>query len=97
MSEQSRLNGGKSSDWLRPYAPNWALFIVAGGVRLAIIELRWMRQLRAVSAPHSIHTGGKSEAQLTKKQAILLMHDIYNIHINTIWMESLMIVLHVPG
>ena len=35
-----------------------------------------MRQLRVVSAPHSIHTGGKSEAQLTKKQAVLLMHDI---------------------
>ena len=34
-----------------------------------------MRHLRAVSAPHSIHTGGKSEAQLTKKRAVLLMHD----------------------
>ena len=34
-----------------------------------------MRQLRAVSAPRSIHTGGKSEAQLNKKQAVLLMHD----------------------
>ena len=55
--------------------PNWALFIIVGGVRLAIIELRWTRQLRAVSAPRSIHTGGKSEAQLTKKQAVLLMHD----------------------
>ena len=33
--------------------------------------------LRAVSVPNSIHTGGKSEAQLTKKQAVLLMHDIY--------------------
>ena len=38
-----------------------------------------MRQLRAVSAPRSIHTRGKSEAQLTKKQAVLLMHDIYGI------------------
>ena len=28
-----------------------------------------------VSVPYSIHTGGKSEAQLTKKQAVLLMHD----------------------
>ena len=36
-----------------------------------------MRQLRALSAPRSVHTGGKSEAQLTKKQAVLLMHDIY--------------------
>ena len=36
-----------------------------------------MRQLRAVLAPRSIHTGGKSEVQLTKKQVVLLMHDIY--------------------
>ena len=57
--------------------PNWALFVIAGGVRLAIIELRRMRQLRAVLAPRSVHTGGKSEAQLTKKQAVLLMHDTY--------------------
>ena len=28
-----------------------------------------------VSALHSVHTGGKSEVQLTKKQAVLLMHD----------------------
>ena len=76
-SEQSGLNGGKASDWLRPYAPNWALFAIAGGVRLSIIELRRTRQLRAVSAPRSVHTGGKSEAQLTKKQAVLLMHNIY--------------------
>ena len=34
-----------------------------------------MRQLRAVLAPCSNHTGGKSEAQLTKKQAVLLMHN----------------------
>ena len=77
MSEQNGLNGGKASDWLRPYAPNWALFIIVGGVQLAIIELQRMRQLRAVLAPRSVHTGGKSEAQLTKKQAVLLMHDIY--------------------
>ena len=36
-----------------------------------------MRPLRVVSVPYSIHTGGKSEAQLTKKQVVLLMHDIY--------------------
>ena len=36
-----------------------------------------MRPLRAVLVPCSIHTGGKSEAQLTKKQAALLMHNIY--------------------
>ena len=36
-----------------------------------------MRQLQAVSAPHSLHTGGKSEVQLAKKQAVLLMHNIY--------------------
>ena len=40
-----------------------------------VIELRRTRQLQAVSAPRSVHTGGKSEAQLTKKQAVLLMHD----------------------
>ena len=57
--------------------PNWALFVIVGGVRLAIIELRRTRQLRVVLAPRSVHTGGKSEAQLTKKQAVLLMHDIY--------------------
>ena len=34
-----------------------------------------MRQLRAVLAPRSVHTGGKSEVQLTKKQAVLLMHN----------------------
>ena len=28
-----------------------------------------------VLAPRSIHTGGKSEVQLTKKQVVLLMHD----------------------
>ena len=42
------------------------------------MELRRTKQLRAVSAPGSVHTGGKSEAQFTKKQAVLLMHDIYN-------------------
>ena len=36
-----------------------------------------MRPLRAVLVPYSVHTGGKSEAQLTKKQVVLLMHDIY--------------------
>ena len=28
-----------------------------------------------VSAPRSVHTGGKSEVQLIKKQAVLLMHN----------------------
>ena len=32
-----------------------------------------------VLASRCVHTGGKSEAQLTKKQAVLLMHDIYMI------------------
>ena len=41
----------------------------------SIIELRQMRPLRAVSVPCSVHTGGKSEVQLTKKQVVLLMHD----------------------
>ena len=39
-----------------------------------------MRPLRAVLVPYSVHTGGKSEAQLTKKQAVLLMHDKYKKH-----------------
>ena len=34
-SERNRLNGRKASDWLRPYAPNWAQFDVAGEVRLS--------------------------------------------------------------
>ena len=34
-SEQNKLNGGKASDWLRPYMPNWALSDFAGGVRLS--------------------------------------------------------------
>ena len=35
MSERCGLNGGKASDWLRPYAPNWALSNFVGGVRLS--------------------------------------------------------------
>ena len=31
-----------------------------------------------VLVPCSVHTGGKGEAQLTKNQAVLLMHDIYS-------------------
>ena len=34
MSEHYRLNGGKASDWLRLYAPNWAVSDFEGGVRL---------------------------------------------------------------
>ena len=34
-SERCGLNGGKASDWLRPYAPNWALSDFVGGVRLS--------------------------------------------------------------
>ena len=49
MSEQNGLNGGKASDWLRPYAPNWALSDVAGGVRLSSSDGRgsfeWFRLL----------------------------------------------------
>ena len=33
-SECYRLNGGKASDWLRLYAPNWAVSDFEGGVRL---------------------------------------------------------------
>ena len=34
-SERCGLNGGKASDWLRPYVPNWALSDFAGGVQLS--------------------------------------------------------------
>ena len=34
MSEHYGLNGGKASDWLRLYTPNWAVSDFAGGVRL---------------------------------------------------------------
>ena len=40
MSEQNGLNGRKASDWLRPYAPNWAQFDVVGGVRLSSSDRR---------------------------------------------------------
>ena len=33
-SEHYGLNGGKASDWLRLYAPNWAVSDFVGGVRL---------------------------------------------------------------
>ena len=33
-SEHYGLNGGKASDWLRLYAPNWAVSDFEGGVRL---------------------------------------------------------------
>ena len=48
VSGQNGLNGRKASDWLRPYVPNWALFDVAGGVRLSssngrgIFERFWL-------------------------------------------------------
>ena len=42
-----------------------------------------------VSAPRSAHTGGKTEAQLTKKQAVLLMHNICVIGVLVV--EALMI------
>ena len=37
-SERNGLNGGKASDWLRPYMPNWALFDIVGGVRLSSFD-----------------------------------------------------------
>ena len=50
-SERNRLNGGKASDWLRPYTLNWALFDIVGGVRLSssdrqgIFERFWLLAL----------------------------------------------------
>ena len=34
MSERFGLNGGKASDWLRLYPPNWAVSDFASGVQL---------------------------------------------------------------
>ena len=72
MSEHYGLNGGKASDWLRLYTPKW------GHVRFwgwsSINELRWTRPIRALQFLISSKLDG-SEAQLTKKQAVLPMHD----------------------
>ena len=38
MSERYGLNGGKASDWLRLYTPNWAVSDFEGGVRLMSSE-----------------------------------------------------------
>ena len=72
MSERCGLNGGKASDWLRPYAPNWALPI-----------LRVEFDYRAPTDEAALSLFGsllrpywrESEAQLTEKQVVLLMHD----------------------
>ena len=34
MSERYGLNGGKASDWLRLYVPNWVVSDFEGGVQL---------------------------------------------------------------
>ena len=39
-SEHYRLNGRKASDWLRLYAPNWAVSDFAGRVRLMSSDRR---------------------------------------------------------
>ena len=39
-SERYGLNGGKASDWLRLYVPNWAMSDFAGGVRLMSSDRR---------------------------------------------------------
>ena len=74
MSERYGLNGGKASDWLRLYAPNWAVSNFEGGVRLMSSDGRDCFSLFG-SLFHP--DWRESEAQLTEKQAVLLMHDIY--------------------
>ena len=74
MSERYGLNGGKASDWLRLYAPNWGHVRFCGWS--SISELQWMRPVQALRFLIPSKLEG-SKAQLTKKQAVLSMHDIY--------------------
>ena len=73
-SERCRLNGRKASDWLRPYAPNWALSDFAGRVRLMSSDGRDLFEPFRFLIPSKLEG---SEVQSTKKQAVLLMHDTY--------------------
>ena len=50
-SEQNGLNGGKASDWLRPYTQNWAQFDVVGGVRLSSSDGRGIFERFQLLAP----------------------------------------------
>ena len=63
----------EASDWLRLYTPNWAVSDFEGGVRLMSSDGR--DQFKPYSSLLSKLEG--SEAQLTEKQVVLLMHDIY--------------------
>ena len=38
MSQRCGLNGGKASDWLRPYVPNWAVSDFVGGALRSELE-----------------------------------------------------------
>ena len=71
-SEQCGLNGGKASDWLRPYTPNWALSDFAGGVRLSSSNKRGRFEPIQFLILSKLEG---SEVQLTKKQVVLSMHD----------------------
>ena len=71
MSEWNGLNGGKASDWLRPMHQ-------IGPCSTLWVEFDYQAPTEEAASSgfgSSLHTGGKSEAQLTKKQAVLLMHD----------------------
>ena len=75
MSEHNGLNGGKASDWLRLYAPKEAVSNFGGGVRLT-----YSSNGRGLFEPYGslfCPYWRESEAQLAKKQVVLLMHDIY--------------------
>ena len=76
MSERCGLNGGKASDWLRPYVPNWALSDFVGGVRFTSSDGRDLFKPFRFLIPSKLEG---SKVQLTKKQAVLLMHNIYTV------------------
>ena len=70
-SECYGLNGEKASDWLRLYAPNWAMSDFEGGVRLTSSD---GQDTLSLTVSYSVKLEG-SEAQLTEKQAVLSMHN----------------------
>ena len=73
-SEHYGLNGRKASDWLRLYAPNWAVSNFEGGVRLTSSDGRDHFEPFQFLIPSRLEG---SEAQLAEKQAVLPMYDIY--------------------
>ena len=72
MSEQCGLNGGKASDWLRPYASNWAVSDFEGGVQLLSSDGQGRFEPFWFLIPSKLEG---SKVQLIKKQVVLSMHD----------------------